>query len=118
MVVTANFKDDKITESGLGTGVIIDSSGDVLTNWHVIQGFETGIIFLKPTLGTEPDKNSAYGVKLRFGKVNRPIWLYSGLLSLLPVWLESASAISRPSKSPKIFTALLAILFMVPTLVI
>lgn len=64
MVVTANFKDDKITESGLGTGVIIDSSGDVLTNWHVIHGFETGIIFLKPTLGTEPDKNSAYGVKL------------------------------------------------------
>ena len=64
MVVTANFKDDKITESGLGTGVIIDSSGDVLTNWHVIHGFETGIIFLKPTLGTEPDKNSAYGVNL------------------------------------------------------
>jgi S1-C subfamily serine protease len=64
MVVTANFKDDKITDSGLGTGVIIDSAGDVLTNWHVIHGFETGIIFLKPTSGTEPDKNDAYGVKL------------------------------------------------------
>ena len=64
MVVTANFKDDKITDSGLGTGVIIDASGDVLTNWHVIHGFETGIIFLKPTSGTEPNKNDAYGVKL------------------------------------------------------
>jgi S1-C subfamily serine protease len=64
MVVTANFKDDKITDSGLGTGVIIDTAGDVLTNWHVIHGFETGIIFLKPTTGTEPDKNDAYGMKL------------------------------------------------------
>jgi S1-C subfamily serine protease len=64
MVVTANFKDDKVTDSGLGTGVIIDTAGDVLTNWHVIHGFETGIIFLKPTSGTEPDKNNAYGVKV------------------------------------------------------
>jgi S1-C subfamily serine protease len=64
MVVTANFKDDKITESGLGTGVIIDPAGYVLTNWHVIHGFESGIIFLKPTYGTDPDKNSAYGIRL------------------------------------------------------
>jgi S1-C subfamily serine protease len=59
MVLTANFKDDKITESGLGTGVIIDPAGYVLTNWHVIHGFESGIVFLKPVFGTEPDKNSA-----------------------------------------------------------
>ncbi len=64
MVLTANFKDDKITESGLGTGIIIDSAGYVLTNWHVIHGFESGIVFLKPAYGTEPDRNSAYGIRL------------------------------------------------------
>lgn len=64
MVLTANFKDDKITESGLGTGVIIDPAGYVLTNWHVINGFESGIVFLKPVYGTEPDRNSAYGIRL------------------------------------------------------
>jgi len=64
MVLTANFKDDKVTESGLGAGVIIDPAGYVLTNWHVINGFESGIVFLKPAFGTEPDKNSAYGIRL------------------------------------------------------
>lgn len=64
MVVTANFKDDKITDSGLGTGVIVDPTGFVLTNWHVINGFEGAIVFLKPAYGTEPNKNNAYGVRL------------------------------------------------------
>lgn len=64
MVLTANFKDDKVTESGLGTGVIIDPAGYILTNWHVIHGFESGIVFLKPAFGTEPDKNAAYGIRL------------------------------------------------------
>jgi S1-C subfamily serine protease len=64
MVVTANFKDDKITDSGLGTGVIIDSAGDVLTNWHVIHGFQSGIVFLKPASGTEPRKTDAYGISV------------------------------------------------------
>ena len=64
LVLTANFKDDKVTESGLGTGVIVDPAGYVLTNWHVVTGYDRGIVFFKPTVGTEVDKNSAYGVKL------------------------------------------------------
>ena len=64
MVVTANFKDDKVTDSALGTGVIIDPAGYVLTNWHVINGFEAAVVIFKPAVGTEPDKNSAYGVNL------------------------------------------------------
>lgn len=64
LVVMANFKDDKVSDMGLGTGVILDTTGYVLTNWHVIAGFESGVIFLKPASGTEPPKNSAYGMKL------------------------------------------------------
>jgi S1-C subfamily serine protease len=64
LVLTANFKDDKVTDSGLGTGVIIDPAGYVLTNWHVIAGYEAGIVFFKPAVGTEPEKNSSYGVSL------------------------------------------------------
>jgi S1-C subfamily serine protease len=64
LVLTANFKDDKVTDSGLGTGVIVDPAGYVLTNWHVITGYDAAIVFFKPLSGTEPDKNSAYGVKL------------------------------------------------------
>src|SRR5208337_2509085 len=59
LVLTANFKDDKVTESGLGTGVIVDPAGYVLTNWHVVTGYDRGILFFKPTVGTEVDKNSA-----------------------------------------------------------
>ncbi|HZV89181.1 MAG TPA: serine protease [Candidatus Binatus sp.] len=64
LVLTAKFKDDKVTDSGLGTGVIVDPAGYVLTNWHVVAGYDGAIVFFKPTIGTEPDKNSAYGVTL------------------------------------------------------
>jgi S1-C subfamily serine protease len=64
LVVMANFKDDKMSDMGLGTGVILDQSGYILTNWHVVTGFEAGVIFLKPLNGTEIPKNSAYGMKL------------------------------------------------------
>jgi S1-C subfamily serine protease len=64
LVVMANFKDDKVSETGLGTGAILDSSGYVLTNWHVVAAYQSGVIFLKPSSGTEPPENSAYGLKV------------------------------------------------------
>jgi S1-C subfamily serine protease len=64
LVVMANFKDDKLSETGLGTGAILDQSGYVLTNWHVVNGYQSGVIFLKPVSGTELPENSAYGLKV------------------------------------------------------
>jgi S1-C subfamily serine protease len=64
LVVTGNIKDGKLTDLGIGTGVVIDASGYVLTNWHVITGYQTGVIFLKPKTGTEPQDNDAYVVRV------------------------------------------------------
>ena len=64
LVVTGNVKDDKVTDVGFGAGVIIEPSGYVLTNWHVITGYEAGVIFLKPATGATPEKNKAYVVTL------------------------------------------------------
>jgi S1-C subfamily serine protease len=56
LVVTG---DDKKLD-GIGTGVVVDSSGYVLTNWHVIAGHPDAVIFMKPPSGTEVDKRYAY----------------------------------------------------------
>lgn len=64
LVVTGNFKNEKLSELGIGAGVIVDSSGYVLTNWHVIAGYQAGVIFLKPTLGTDISQTPAYGARL------------------------------------------------------
>jgi len=64
LVIMANFKNDKVSETSLGTGAILDSSGYVLTNWHVVSGYQSGIIFLKPAHGTDPPEGSAYGLRL------------------------------------------------------
>lgn len=64
LVVTGSVKDGKLTDVGIGTGVVIDPSGYVLTNWHVIAGYDTAVIFLKPKTGTEPQDNDAYVVRV------------------------------------------------------
>jgi S1-C subfamily serine protease len=54
----------KVTDMGFGAGVIIEPSGYVLTNWHVINGYEAGVIFFKPATGATPEKSKAYVVTL------------------------------------------------------
>ena len=59
-VVAADRPDDQITYRGFGTGVIIDSSGLVVTNWHVVQGFNWALIFLKPPSSGAREKVPGY----------------------------------------------------------
>src|SRR5262245_60303602 len=45
-----------LTDDALGSGTIIDANGSILTNWHVIAGYdEVGIIF-KPAIEGQPVK--------------------------------------------------------------
>jgi S1-C subfamily serine protease len=53
VVVVGSIKDDKFNAEGMGTGAIVDPRGYVLTNWHVIQGYSTAGIFLKPNTGAD-----------------------------------------------------------------
>jgi S1-C subfamily serine protease len=64
LVMTGDVKDDKLTNIGIGTGVVIAPPGYVLTNWHVISGYQTAVIFLKPTGGTDPSKSEALAARV------------------------------------------------------
>ena len=41
------------TDGSTGSGVIINEEGLVVTNWHVIQGFDTVSVVFKPPVGTK-----------------------------------------------------------------
>lgn len=64
LVVIGDVKNEKFEPSGLGAGVILNSSGDILTNWHVINGYSGALIFLKPTGRADIDDSDAYGARL------------------------------------------------------
>ena len=49
-----------VTNEGIGTGSIIDDKGTVLTNWHVIQGYETVGVILKPPLGKDIQERDVF----------------------------------------------------------
>jgi hypothetical protein len=44
-----------LTKDGLGSGALIGSAGEVITNWHVVQGYSSVAVVLKPSIeGREP----------------------------------------------------------------
>jgi S1-C subfamily serine protease len=62
LVVSGNVKNEQ--DVSLGAGVIVDAAGYVLTNWHVIAGYQGGVVFLKPPVGTDVSETNAYAASL------------------------------------------------------
>ena len=48
----------------VGTGVVVDSAGDVLTNYHLLRGETTGVIFAKPASGAMARNGAGYGFRI------------------------------------------------------
>jgi S1-C subfamily serine protease len=43
------------TKDGFGSGSLLDTAGNVITNWHVVKGYEYVAVIFKPTVeGKEP----------------------------------------------------------------
>ena len=59
LIVVGEIKNDQFDPSGLGAGVVINSSGDILTNWHLTDGYTEAVIFFKPQ-GTDIANSKAY----------------------------------------------------------
>lgn len=46
-----------LTKDGLGSGTLIGSSGEVITNWHVVNGYSSVAVVYKPSIeGREPTR--------------------------------------------------------------
>lgn len=44
-----------LTKDGLGSGTLIGSSGEIITNWHVVKGYSSVAVVYKPPIeGREP----------------------------------------------------------------
>lgn len=56
LVITGNGEN----VDALGTGVVVESSGYVLTNWHVVAGHQDAVVFMKPPSGADVQKKYAY----------------------------------------------------------
>jgi S1-C subfamily serine protease len=43
------------TKDGLGSGSLVSSSGEIITNWHVVRGYDLVAVVFKPAIeGTKP----------------------------------------------------------------
>jgi S1-C subfamily serine protease len=53
-----------VTDQNLGSGAVISDQGEVLTNWHVIQGASRMAVVFKPRKGVEIKKELAFAATL------------------------------------------------------
>jgi len=61
LVLVGDVHGEKLTNVALGSGVIIDAGGYVLTNWHVISGHRYAAVILKPSTAAEISNPAVYG---------------------------------------------------------
>jgi S1-C subfamily serine protease len=46
------------TKEGFGSGSLLDTAGNIITNWHVVKGYEYVAVIFKPTVeGKEPTRD-------------------------------------------------------------
>ena len=64
LVIVGKVTKDDFDPEGLGAGVLLNASGDILTNWHVIKGYPGALIFLKPQGSSEVEDANAYGARV------------------------------------------------------
>ncbi len=64
LVVVGRVKDQDFDPQGMGTGVIVDRRGYVLTNWHVINGYPGALVFLKPSGSADLANAHALGARV------------------------------------------------------
>ena len=50
-----------VTDTGLGSGVLVSNTGEILTNYHVIRDAKRIAVVFKPERGVEVRKDLAYG---------------------------------------------------------
>ncbi|MGI0084326.1 MAG: S1C family serine protease [Nitrososphaerales archaeon] len=60
LVFVGDLQGDKLTNVSLGSGVIMDPAGYVLTNWHVINGHKYAGVILKPSTPAELSNPRTY----------------------------------------------------------
>jgi S1-C subfamily serine protease len=59
------------TEDGQGSGSVIDKKGTVVTNWHVVRGYDRVVVFFKPAGSRTLKKKDAYVAQvLKFDEVS------------------------------------------------
>jgi len=64
LIVVGDVKNKQFDPTAFGAGVVINSSGDILTNWHVINGYSGAVIFFKPVGSADIDSSTAYAARV------------------------------------------------------
>ncbi len=53
-----------VTDKELGSGVVVSAQGEVLTNWHVVQGAERLTVVFKPQRGVDVQEDQAFAASI------------------------------------------------------